>query len=106
MSEYDSNDKDIVNEPKRRRLPTYFVNQEADRLVRKYSNPDGRKLYCKAYYRLMPERITELEHEADTSGRKPGRLFTVLLNDAIEEQAKLGDQRRNKLDDFRDNYGR
>ena len=98
-----SNENDKDNSVKRKKPPIWVVDREADRLVRKYNNPDGRKLYCKGLNRLSFPRILELEAIAE-AGKQPGRLFSTLLSQELERTGN-NDKHNLDLDNFRKNYG-
>lgn len=91
------NDKDNRKKP-----PIWYVDKEAARYERKYSNPDGHKLYCKAINHIPYSKLLELEKQAE-GGKTPGRLFSTLISQELERigQAK----KRTDLDDFRNSYG-
>jgi hypothetical protein len=98
-----SNENDKDNSIKPKKPPIWVVDKEADRLVQKYSNPEGRKLYCKGLNRIAFSRLLELEGIA-ASGKQPGRLFTVLLSQELE---RTGNNNLYKpdIDGFRSRYG-
>jgi len=100
-----SNEKDKDNDRKLQKPPIWFVDQEANRLVEKYQNPQGKLLYCKAFNNIDIFRIQELEKQAE-SGKQPGHLFSTLLSQELD---RCNTDLKNDdigLDNFKKNYGK
>jgi len=100
-----NNDNANDNEGKHKKPPYWVVDQEIARLIAKYNNPDGKRLYGRALNYLPISKIYELEKRADTEGRNPGRLLTRFLSDELTRTGNNSGKYKPNLDDFRKNYG-
>lgn len=85
-------------------IPSYIIEQQAQRLIDKYKNPNGKLLYFKSLYFIDPSRMIEFEKRADT-GKQPGRLLTMLLSEELNRIKASSNKINDQIDKFRGSFG-
>lgn len=84
------NDNDLKNKVKTNirldRADT--VDLIANDLVKKFDNPEGRRFYCKAAWRLAPAELYNAAELAFKYGETPAKYFSWLITKKLRKLAK------------------
>lgn len=84
------NDNDLKNKVKTNirldRADT--VDLIANDLVKKFDNPEGRRFYCKAAWKLAPAELYNAAELAFKYGETPAKYFSWLITKKLRKLAK------------------
>jgi hypothetical protein len=80
-------DKSTTNSGDEMRPGITAVDKLADTLVDAYDNSQYRTWYCRIIYELGVKKVEEL-HERAKAGREPKKLFSALVREARQIEAR------------------